>query len=186
MSIVYVLLAHGFEEIEALAVIDILRRGEVNVMSVSIEETNWVLGSHNIRVEADILFSELQLNECSMIVLPGGSIGTQRLYDYPGIHELLRKVSLNVSIAAICAAPSILARDGYLSGISATSHPSYEKVMIDQGVDYSYEAVVVSGRFVTSRGAGTALDFGLALLACLKDEAAAQAVREAIVLDMKV
>lgn len=179
---VYLFLAHGFEEIEGLCVVDILRRASIQVTTVSIEETLWILGSHNIRVEADVLFNETDFYDGTMFILPGGTVGTQRLQQFQPLLDLLLNLPQNVLLSAICAAPTVLAKAGLLKGVRATSHPSMKTRMTEFGVIYCEDTVVEAGRFLTSRGMGTSLDFALAVLAKLVSPDVVADVKKGIVL----
>lgn len=180
MKKVYIFLAEGFEEIEALTVADLLRRAQIEAATVSVGEGKTVKGSHGIKVEADFLFGEIQGTMADMLVLPGGMPGTTNLMACePLMDMVLGLYGAGAYIAAICAAPSILARLGLLEGKKATSYPSFEEKLAM--ADYKYDPVVVDGRIVTSRGLGTAIDFALALIALLEGEKKAGDVAGSIV-----
>lgn len=165
---VYVMLADGFEEIEALAVVDILRRGEVEVKMVSVYDQDKVIGAHDIAIVPDIAFSEL-VKDADMIVLPGGIPGTPNLHSHGALVELLRdEYEKGTYIAAICAAPMILGEMDLLHGKKATCYPSYENHL--KGALCSTDKVCVDGNVITSRGAGTAHDFAFTLLSLLKSK----------------
>ncbi len=162
MSKVYVFLAEGFEEIEGLTVVDILRRAGVETEMVSVGEGKSVTGSHGIAVEADVLFEEITPEEGMMYVLPGGMPGTRHLAAHEGLAELLKKEAANgKKLAAICAAPSVLGGLGLLVGHKAACYPGFEEKLT--GAQVTMEPVAVSGNFITSRGMGTAIPFALAL-----------------------
>ena len=166
---VYVMLADGFEEIEALTVVDVLRRAEVEVQTVSVAERSVVSGAHRIPVQADRLLSECRLEDTELIVLPGGMPGTTHLFQSPSLREFLDSaVKAQKMIAAICAAPMILGELGYLSGKKATCYPGFEPHL--KGANVTDERVVQDGRFITSKGPGTAMEFALYLANCLKGE----------------
>ena len=163
MSKVYVFLATGFEEIEALTPVDILRRGGVDVNLVSITGNEIVTGARGINVKADVLFEDLDKDAADMLVLPGGMPGTTNLMAYEPLMELVKTYnSKGKYVTAICAAPTIFGKIGLLSGKKATCYPGMEGDLT--GADVKYESVVVDGNIVTSRGMGTALDFALKLL----------------------
>ncbi len=165
-----VFLADGFEEIEAIVTIDVLRRSGAEVQTVSIMENLNVTGAHGIRVEADALFREAVFDNASMLVLPGGGKGTQSLLEYRELRDLLiDKAGSGAWLAAICAAPKILARHGLLRGKHATIFDGLENELIENGALYKAgEDVVVDKGVVTSRGPGTALSFALRLVELLK------------------
>lgn len=164
MSKIAVFLAPGFEEIEGLTVVDILRRAGVEVVTVSISGQKEVTGSHNITVLADALFEEVDFDGLDGVVLPGGMPGTTHLGEYPGVGEIIRKFDRQEKlVAAICAAPSVLGKAGLLKGRKAISYPGFEEALLDAVI--TREEVVRDGHIITSRGMGTAIPFGLALTA---------------------
>jgi len=173
---VYVMLAEGFEEIEALTVVDVLRRAGIEVKTVSVSGSSVVTGSHNIPVVSDIQIADADLENAEMIVLPGGMPGTENLYRS---RELENAVSHRIEnkkwVAAICAAPIVLGRRGYLKGLEAVCYPGFENEL--EGAVIKNEKVVISGKVITSKGPGTALDFALTIVSVLKDEAVAQKLR---------
>lgn len=177
---VYIHLADGFEEIEALTIVDVLRRAKIDARTVSITDDKLVRGAHDINVEADLLFQEAEYGKCDMIVLPGGMPGTANLAKHEGLAKQLETFAKSARwIAAICAAPSILGKMSLLIGRRATSFPGYEDQMI--GVRYLEDRVVKDGKFITSRGPGTAIEFSLELVRTLKDEQTAEALRKSMI-----
>ena len=172
---VYVFLADGFEEIEAIAPVDILRRASVEVKLVSINNTLEVTGSHGIKVLADILFKDTT-DDAEMLILPGGMPGTLNLQKFQPLCDMLLKSE--GYIAAICAAPSVLGGLGILKGKKAICYPGYEDKL--DGAEISEQPVVVSGRVITSRGAGTAHKFGFELLSLLKGKEKAEELEKAM------
>ena len=172
---VYVHLATGFEEVEALTVIDLLRRAGVEVKSVSITGEKRVMGTHNIPVEADITFEEANYGECEMIVLPGGLPGADYLGEHKGLTAQIRDFAANDKyLAAICAAPQVFGAQGILEGKKATIYPSMEGCLI--GAEPQDEIVVVDGKIITSMGPATAMPFALKLIEVLKGKEASDAV----------
>lgn len=166
---VYVMLADGFEEIEALTVVDVLRRANIEVSTVSISDSKTVTGSHNITVISDILISDADLFNADMVILPGGMPGTNNLYDNEDLEKgLAYRVQNNKWVAAICAAPMILGKRGYLKGIEAVCFPGFEKEL--SGATVKSDKVVICNNFITSKGPGTALNFALAIVSVLRDE----------------
>ena len=163
---VYLFLANGFEEIEALTPVDVLRRVGVEVKTVSINEgTKKVMGAHGIEVSADLTLDEYKEDCAEMIILPGGSDGTKNLENHPKIKEIiLSAVERDLYVAAICAAPTILAKMGLLKGLKATCYPSLTNVLMENGVKYKNEKVVCDKRFITSMGAGTSGEFAFKLV----------------------
>jgi len=173
---VYVMLADGFEEIEALTVVDVLRRAGIEVNTVSVTGSKTVTGSHNIPVVSDILINDADLENAEMVVLPGGMPGTNNLYSSRELERAIsHRVENNKWIAAICAAPIILGRRGYLKGLEAVCYPGFESELA--GAVIKNEKVVISNKIITSKGPGTALDFSFAIVSVLKDEALAQKLR---------
>lgn len=172
---VYVFLANGFEEIEALTAVDLLRRANIQVKTVSIMEDKLVYGSHGIGVEADILFKEGLYDKCAMLVLPGGMPGTTNLCNHRELNEELKHFyEAGKPIAAICAAPMVLGRGGLLAGHEATIYEGMEEELV--GAVGRDEKVVVSGNIITSKGPSTAMDFSLSLIEYLKGTECAEAV----------
>ncbi len=177
---VFVFLADGFEEIEGLTVVDILRRAGVDVTMMSVTESLSIRGSHDIGVQADCLFDAKEAGEADMLVLPGGMPGTLTLKEHEGLNELLRKFDREKrNIAAICAAPSILGGLGMLKGKKACSYPGFEDKL--DGADVQQVPVVTDGHITTGRGMGVAIPFALRLTAILCGEDNAEEVRKSIV-----
>lgn len=175
---VYLMLAKGFEEIEALTPVDILRRGGVDVKTVALGD-RCVVGGHGISVMADMTIDEVDEDTVDMIILPGGLEGTANLDRCAKIHSLITYAyNNNKFIAAICAAPRILGYDGILCGKRATCYPEMEKYLI--GAVKTGERVVRDGNVITSNGMGSSLAFALALLEAMTDGAAAQKVAKSV------
>jgi 4-methyl-5(b-hydroxyethyl)-thiazole monophosphate biosynthesis len=173
---VYVLLADGFEETEAIEPIDIMRRSGIDVLTASIMPSKTVEGSHGIKVEADIMINEVNTEDMELIMLPGGGKGHELLDASNDVHALLNQALIKGAyIAAICAAPSILGKKQMLSGKTATCYPGFEKYLY--GAKYTTDRVVKDGKFITSRGAGTASDFGFEIVSVLKDKKTADEIR---------
>jgi 4-methyl-5(b-hydroxyethyl)-thiazole monophosphate biosynthesis len=176
-----VLLADGFEELEFVAPTDVLRRGGVNLTTASIRDLERVQGAHNIPMIADMRLQD-NLLAFDMVVLPGGGKGTENLGASPMVLDLVRKQNKEGRfLGAICAAPTVLAKAGVLAGHKATSYPSVRNEVEAACDEYLEDRVVVSGNIITSRGAGTALEFGYALLAALEGQAKADEVKAQIV-----
>ena len=180
MSKVCVFLADGFEEIEGLTVVDILRRAGIETEMVSIMGRKEIRGSHGICVQADSLFEEADTAGADMLVLPGGMPGTLNLKAHEGLREALMSFdSQEKLIAAICAAPSILSELGMLKGRKACAYPSFEK-SLDCG-EVLREPVVTDGHITTGRGMGAAIPFGLRLTSLLAGKEKAEEIRVSIV-----
>lgn len=163
MSKVLVFLAEGFEEIEALTVVDLCRRAGIKTDTVSVGTERLVTGSHKIPVQADVLLKEADFDGADMLVLPGGMPGTRNLEACDLLMEKLDEFyKKGKCVSAICAAPSIFGHRGYLRGRNACSYPGFEKEL--EGAEVCEETVAVSEHVTTSRGMGTAMDFGLAIV----------------------
>ena len=177
---VYLFLADGFEEIEGLTVVDILRRGKVDIRTVSVEGRKRIEGSHGIVVEADLTLEEADLKDADMYVLPGGMPGTLHLGACEPLTALLKEADAGEKkIAAICAAPSVLGDLGILEGKEAVCYPGFEDRL--KGAKIGETNVVVSENVITSRGMGTAVPFALTLLSILKDRKTADEIGEGII-----
>jgi len=176
---IYIMLADGFEEAEALVPADLLRRAGKDVMLCSIAD-HMVTGSHNIRVEADGCINEASAENAELVMLPGGLKGTQNLGACEALHTLLTEVSEKGGlIAAICAAPSVLGGYGMLAGKKATCYPGFEDALT--GADTGCgKGVVRDGNIITGKAAGAAFDFGLALVEALCGADAAQEIAGSI------
>jgi 4-methyl-5(b-hydroxyethyl)-thiazole monophosphate biosynthesis len=176
---VYLILANGFEETEAVTVVDILRRADIQIKTVSIMEDRLVYGAHGMGLEADTLFKEVDFGTCSMAVLPGGMPGTLNLCNYkPLSEELMALNNEGKPLAAICAAPMVLGRLGLLKGKRATIYDGMEEELA--GADYINKDVVADKGIITSKGPGTAMIFALSLVAYIKGEEKAAEVRAAL------
>ena len=176
---VFIFLADGFEEIEAIAPIDIFRRADIDVTTVSVSKEKSVRGAHNITVMADSVFSKTDFSENDLLYLPGGMPGTKNLETHEGLKDLLLKqAGENKPIAAICAAPSILGKLGLLKGEEAICFPGFEHQLT--GAILSKEKIVRSGIYSTAKGAGVAVQFALKLVEELKGRALSEKIAAAI------
>lgn len=164
---IYVHLAEGFEEIEAITVVDVLRRADLAVETVSVTGIKEVTGSHKITVRADRVFEEIDYEKGVMIVIPGGMPGTTNLEKHNGLIEKIKLYEKQGKwLAAICAAPMIFGKLGILKNKTATSYPGFEEELI--GAELSSEPVVQSDKVITSCGPGTALQFAFKIVEVLK------------------
>jgi 4-methyl-5(b-hydroxyethyl)-thiazole monophosphate biosynthesis len=160
---VFLFLANGFEETEAIATVDLLRRGGLQVTTVSISNDRTVTGAHHIPVIADQLFAETDFSTGKMLVLPGGQPGADNLNAHEGLRNLLKQYYAGgKKLAAICAAPLVLGGLGLLQGKQATAYPGFESALT--GATFVKANVVKDGNIITGRGPGFVLDFGLAIV----------------------
>ena len=178
---VYILLAPGFEEAEALTPADLLRRADIETALVSLRGDT-VTGSHGITVAADLSLDSVDLSKAEMVVLPGGGMGVKNLGAEPAVETLVKEaMDRELWVAAICAAPTLLGRWGYLIGKEAVCYPGMEGQLAGAQARPDVACgVVTDGRIITGRAAGSAFDFGLALVEALKGKGAAEQVRNAI------
>lgn len=178
---VYMFLANGFEEIEALCPLDLLRRAGVQVTTVGIGGEE-ITGSHGITVRADIPDTMYRDSTPEMVILPGGMPGTKHLDASRTVEQALRAAAkTNAYLAAICAAPMVLGKRGYLNGKRAICFPGFEEFL--EGATVADERVVTDGRIITGAGMGVALEFGLALVSALKGKSVADELRRAVLAD---
>lgn len=179
MSLVYAMMADGFEETEAITVIDILRRAGIKVVTVSITDNKMVNGSHGINVQADEIMDNIDFNSADMIFLPGGGQGTANLAADKKLSEVLLSFdSSKKRIAAICAAPSIIGQLGLLKGRKATCYPGWEDKLIDAELVDEY--VITDDNITTGTGVGTAIDMGLELIKVLCGDEKSNSIAEMI------
>ncbi len=175
-----IFLADGFEEIEALTVVDLLRRAGIEITTTSIMGRKEVTGSHNITVIADELFDNIDFNALDMLILPGGQPGTTNLYNFEPLKDrILEFDKEGKMLCAICAAPTVYGKMGLLTGKKACCYPGCEVDL--KGADVQTTPVTVDGHFITSRGMGTAIDFGLAIINHFMDINAANNMASKIV-----
>ncbi len=180
MNRLAVFFAAGYEEIEALTVVDICRRGGLEVDMVSVSGETEVTGSHGICVSMDKEFGNVDFEDYDMLVLPGGMPGTRNLEDHAGLMERVDEFAAKGKyLAAICAAPSIFGHRGILKGRRACCYPSFESHLT--GAEVTQEPVEISGNVITSRGMGTAIAFGLAIVSVFKGKEAADKLAESII-----
>ncbi|OGS36140.1 MAG: hypothetical protein A2293_04460 [Elusimicrobia bacterium RIFOXYB2_FULL_49_7] len=178
MGKIAVPLGEGFEEIEAIVILDMLRRADINVVAAGLNSKE-VTGSHGLVLMADTLLSDLPARGLDGIVLPGGQPGTKNLMKNSLLRDLLIRLDKEDKlVAAICAAPMVLHAAGILSGKRVACYPGCERGMED--VSVVEEPVVMDNNLITSRGIGTALAFALAIIEKLKGKTAAQTIRQAV------
>lgn len=170
----YLFLDNGFEEIEAITTVDLLRRAKVALTTVSLAGKSLVLGAHNIAVEADCLMQDVDFSDAEMLILPGGPT---KLIEHADLCELLRAHNDKEGlIAAICAAPSLLGRLGILEGKQATCYPGFEEYL---GESYIGGLVVESKNIITAKGPGLSSDFAFCLIEKLAGSDVADEVYDA-------
>lgn len=166
---IYLFLADGFEEIEALTVVDLLRRAEIDIQMVSTKPDRLVSGSHKIQIVADTTLEDIDYEACTGFILPGGMPGTTNLAKSKPLTKLLLQAHGEEKlIGAICAAPSILGDLGILEGRKAVCYPGYESRL--KGATVAEEPAVRDGHIITSKAAGTAVDFALKLIKHIKSK----------------
>lgn len=169
MAKVYVFLANGFEDIEALIPIDVLRRGGVEVVTVSVVEGSQIVEtSHRVQVMADAMFDDCDFSDADLLVLPGGMPGASNLNNHEGVRQaLLKQNAAGKRVAAICAAPLVLGGLGILRGKQATCYPGFEQTL--EGATYTGELCTTDGNVTTGEGPAAAFPFAYELLKQLKD-----------------
>lgn len=175
---VYVFLAEGFEEVEALTPVDVLRRAGIEVMTVGVGE-KVVTSSHNVPVVADITDDEITKDGLEAVILPGGMPGTINLENSPIVQEYIDfAVNNELYVCAICAAPSILGHKNLLEGKKATCFPGFEKDLY--GTVSTGEPAVADGKFITGKGAGAAMEFGLLIAEKLLSKETSDKIRKSM------
>ena len=179
---IHVLLAQGFEEIEAVGVIDILRRADLEVSIVSADNTAQVEGAHGIVIQADCTMEGLTPSE--MLVLPGGGAGVEHLWENQKVQHLVLDYAAEKKwIAAICAAPQILGKLELLQNREAVCYPGFEKFL--KGAEIGRKSTVRDGMFITSKGPGTVFDFAYHLVELLRGEKVAEQLKEGMLYDQR-
>lgn len=180
MAKVYALIADGSEEVECLAVVDVLRRTGIETVLVAAKDTKEVVSSHQIPIRADQIISDTDFSDGDVIFVPGGMPGSENLSACEPLIAALRQAAADGRrIAAICAAPSVvLGRHGFLKGKTATCHPGFEEGLI--GAAHTKQGVVTDGNITTARGVGYAIDLGLELVRLLEGQARFEEMREKV------
>ncbi|MBQ8239662.1 MAG: DJ-1/PfpI family protein [Bacteroides sp.] len=163
MKTIFVFLAEGFEEIEALTPVDVLRRAGLSVQTVSVMDEQVVAGAHGVPVLADKMFAEINPEDAEMILLPGGLPGATNLDAHEGLSQLILDFAeADKPLAAICAAPLVLGNRGLLQGKKATCYPGFETYL--QGAEYTAALVEKDGNIITGKGPGAAMEFAFAIV----------------------
>ena len=163
MKTIFVFLAEGFEEIEALTPVDVLRRAGLSVQTVSVMGEQVVAGAHGVPVLADKMFAEINPEDAEMILLPGGLPGATNLDAHEGLSRMILDfAAAEKPLAAICAAPLVLGNRGLLQGKKATCYPGFETYL--QGAEYTAALVEKDGNIITGKGPGAAMEFAFAIV----------------------
>lgn len=180
MKEVYVFMADGTEEIEALTVVDLLRRAQISVSTVSVNNAEYITGSHGIVIKMDKGIDSVDWDNACMLVLPGGKVGTDNLMGCAALCDKLKEfAAAGKYVAAVCAAPSVLGVNGILKDKKATCYPGFEEKLI--GAECVKEPVVKDGNVITSRGLGTSIEFAASIISTIKDEDTAESVLKKII-----
>jgi len=179
MKPIYLHLAEGFEEIEAIMIIDVLRRAGLNLITVSVTQNIVVTGSHKISVKADIFFKEADYELAQMILLPGGMPGAKNLSEHEGLNkQIIKYFNEGKYLGAICAAPMVFGKLGILKGKNVVCFPGFETYL--QGANIKQVPVIKDGMIVTGRGPGVALQFALEIVRLLGDEVTVSKLKESM------
>lgn len=182
MKKIAVHLAEGFEEIEAISIIDVLRRADFEVTVVSVTGKIEVTGSHQIKVAADELFEGMDYTSIDMIVLPGGMPGAKNLKEHDGLRsQILDFNNSGKPLGAICAAPMVFGDLGILKNKKATCFPGFEQEL--KGAEVTSKSVEKDGQIITGRGAGVAVKFALSIVAMLKGQQASEQLAQKMVVE---
>ena len=175
-----ILFAHGYEEVEALTVVDLLRRAKIGCDIISVAGSACVTGAHSISIGADRNFSETDFSQYDGVILPGGMPGTTNLAADERVLALLHNFAdAGKLTAAICAAPTVLAKAGLLEGKKAVCYPGMEEQLT--GAKVSFDPVAVDGTVITSRGLGTAIPFALSIVQYFEGQERAKALASSVV-----
>lgn len=184
MNKVAIFLADGFEEIEGLTVVDLLRRCDIEITMVSIMDGYEVVSAHNIKVVADKLFDEVTYEDYDMLVLPGGGGGTQRLSGYEPLLKLINSFNeQGKKLAAICAAPSVLGKCGVLNNRRACAYPGFEEYLV--GAQVTNAEVEADGNVITSRGMGCSIPFALAIVESFLGSSVMEELKKTIIYEQR-
>ncbi len=180
MAKVYVFLADGFEDVEALIPVDVLRRGGVEVVTVSTTEFPLVESAHGVNIEADIQFEQGDYTDADLLMLPGGMPGASNLFAHEGVCKaVLAQAAAGKKVAAICAAPAVvLAQLGILEGKKATCYPGFEQSLKENGAQYTGDLVTVDGNITTGEGPAAAFPYAYELLSQLVDKNTSDQIAE--------
>lgn len=178
MKKVYVFLADGFEDVEALIPVDVWRRGGLDIVTVSTTEFPLVRSAHGVNIEADMMFEQCDFADADLLFLPGGMPGASNLYGHEGVCKaIVDQHAAGKKVAAICASPAVvLAPLGILDGKRATCYPGFEHALMQ--ATYTGELITVDGNVTTGEGPAAAFPFAYELLAQLKDKQTSDQIAE--------
>jgi 4-methyl-5(b-hydroxyethyl)-thiazole monophosphate biosynthesis len=181
MKTYFVFLADGFEEVEALTPVDVLRRAGLTVKTVSVMPSRAVNGAHGVPVVADLLFEEVNKDEAEMLILPGGMPGATNLDAHDGLSRLIADFAEKKwPLAAICAAPLVFGKRGLLKGKKATCYPGFERFL--EGAEYTAALVQEDGNFITGKGPGAAMEFAFAIVRRACGEATVKELKQGMMI----
>lgn len=180
MAKVYVFLADGFEDVEALIPVDVLRRGGVEVVTVSTTDFPLVESAHGVNIEADLQFEQCDFADADLLMLPGGMPGAANLYAHEGVCKAVcTQAAAGKKVSAICAAPAVvLAQLGLLEGKKATCYPGFEQALKDAGATYTADLVTVDGNITTGEGPAAAFPYAYELLSQLMNKEVSDQIAE--------
>ena len=183
MAKVYEFLANGFEEVEALAPVDIFRRAGVEIQTVSVTGSEWVESSHGVTIKADVKFEDMHsFDDADMLMLPGGMPGATNLNEHAGVREtLLAHNAKGKHIGAICAAPMVLGSLGLLKGRKATCYPGFEKYL--EGAEYTAELFTIDGNIITGEGPAATFPYAYEILKMFVGEAKTKELQQQMLYD---
>ena len=185
MAKVYQFMANGTEEIEALTTIDVLRRGGVEALTVSITGAEYIEAAHGVVIKCDLTIEEADLSDADLLLLPGGMPGSTNLLEHEGVLQaLLRQAADGKRIGAICAAPMVLGHLGLLRGKCATCYPGFEKYM--DGAEYTQELFTIDGNIITGCGPAATLPYSYAILEMLTDKDTVEGLKEGMMFNRMV
>jgi 4-methyl-5(b-hydroxyethyl)-thiazole monophosphate biosynthesis len=180
MANVYIFMADGAEEVEAMTQVDVLRRAGDRVTTVSIMDSKKILGAHDIMFHADAMFEDVDFSDGDLFVLPGGGVGTEHLENHEGLRRLLKKnYEAGKQVAAICAAPRYFGALGFLQGKKAVVYPGLEDRLT--GAEVLQAAAVTDSNVTTGHGPGAAFDFALELVRVLHGDQKVKQLKEELV-----
>ncbi len=180
MKKAFIHFAEGFEEIEGLTIVDVLRRAEIPTYMVSVTGKKEVSGAHGIKILTDLLFEEVNYNEAAIVILPGGLPGAKNLQDHKGLSNVIKeKAAANEPLAAICAAPMVFGGLGILEGKDAVCYPGFEDQL--KGATIKDTLAVKSENIITGKGPGASLNFALEIVKLLKGKESAQSIAQGMI-----